>query len=97
MQTETAVAAAVGYAPKDTRHDIGLDPSITGFCHRNNIGKSSLYYLKAIGRAPRMTHVGRRVLIFPEDEDDWRRDIRENPLPEALRPAAQAALAKESA
>ncbi|MGS0626149.1 hypothetical protein ACU8YE_25250, partial [Ralstonia sp. VS2407] len=67
------------------------------FCDRNHIGKSSYFYLQAIGRAPKTTRVGRRVIIFPQAEAAWRQSIQDNPLPASLRRAAEAAAQMEAA
>ncbi|MET3411654.1 hypothetical protein [Methylobacterium sp. 1030] len=71
--------------------------SVPEFCARNKIGESSYFYLKAIGRAPKSTRVGRRVIIFPQDEAAWRQSIQDNPLPASLRRAAEAVAKKEAA
>jgi 3-methyladenine DNA glycosylase Mpg len=71
--------------------------SVPEFCDRNKIGESSYFYLRAIGRAPKSTRIGRRIIIFPQDEAAWRLSIQENPLPSSLRRAAEAAAEKEAA
>lgn len=71
--------------------------SVQEFCARNKIGESSYFYLKAIGRAPKSTRVGRRVIIFPQDEAAWRQSIQDTPLPASLRRAAEAVAKKEAA
>jgi predicted DNA-binding transcriptional regulator AlpA len=96
LQTETALAAATSQIHVN-RSDDTRALSVSEFCGRNQIGKSSYFYLLAIGRAPRSTRVGRRVIIFPQDEAAWRRSIQENPLPASLRRAAEAAAQKEAA
>src|SRR3978361_1985931 len=96
LQTETATAAAPSPI-QVVRSDDTRALSVSEFCDRNQIGKSSYFYLLAIGRAPRSTRVGRRVIIFPQDETVWRQSIQDNPLPASLRRAAEAAAQREAA
>ncbi|TGD94904.1 hypothetical protein [Methylobacterium nonmethylotrophicum] len=96
QQLDVVVAAAVDQSLTSRSVDTEMR-TIPEFCSRNRIGKSTFYYLVALGRAPEITTIGGRKLISPEDEAAWRRSIKENPLPSALRPAAQAALAEEAA
>jgi hypothetical protein len=96
LQTGTAIAAVPSSA-QFIRSDESRALSVSEFCDRNQIGKSSYFYLQAIGRAPKSTRVGRRVIIFPQDEAAWRQSIQDNPLPASLRRAAEAAAEKEAA
>lgn len=96
LQTETA-AALVASPVQIVRSDDTRALSVSEFCDRNQIGKSSYFYLQAIGRAPKTTRVGRRVIIFPQDEAAWRQSIQDNPLPASLRRAAEAAAQREAA
>jgi len=98
VQLRTATAAVSAASPVAVvRSDDTRALSVAEFCDRNQIGKSSYFYLQAIGRAPRSTRVGRRVIIFPQDEAAWRLSIQENPLPASLRRAAEAAAEMEAA
>jgi hypothetical protein len=50
--------------------------TIETFCEANKISKATYYWLKKQGKAPRETRYGkRRVLITPEAEADWRREL----------------------
>jgi hypothetical protein len=48
--------------------------SVQTFCDSNNISISTYYALKRAGKGPREMKVGKRILITPEAEDDWRRE-----------------------
>jgi hypothetical protein len=48
--------------------------SVESFCHSNGISIGLYYKLRGQGKGPRETRVGRRVLISPEAEADWRRE-----------------------
>ena len=96
LKTETAAASVINPI-QVIRSDDTRALSVTEFCDRNQIGKSSYFYLQAIGRAPKTTRVGRRVIIFPQDEMAWRQSIQDNPLPSSLRRAAEAAAQMEAA
>jgi hypothetical protein len=59
------------------------DLSVTGFRHRNGSASGpmsvKLYNsLRARGLGPKETIIGSKVVIFPEDEIEWRR-ARSNP------------------
>lgn len=90
-------ATAVSQPFQIIRSDETRAFSILEFCARNKIGDSSYFHLKIIGRAPRSTRIGRRVVIFPQDEAAWRQSIQDNPLPASLRRAAEAVAKKEAA
>ena len=96
LPAETTVAAN-SKPVRDFRVEDSGAYSISEFCFRNKIGESSYFYLKAIGRAPKTTRVGRRVIIFSQDETAWRQSIQDTPLPASLRRAAEAAAEKEAA
>jgi hypothetical protein len=51
--------------------------SIESFCQSNGISLRTYFALKHQGKAPREMKVGKRILITPEAEADWRR-AREN-------------------
>jgi hypothetical protein len=51
--------------------------SIESFCRANGISMTTYFVLKRKGKAPREMRAGKRVLITPEAEADWRRE-REN-------------------
>ena len=53
-------------------HDL---KTIEEFCEANRISESMFYKLKRMrpSQAPRMLKVGKRILITPEAEADWRR------------------------
>jgi hypothetical protein len=50
----------------DQLHDIGT------FCAANRISESYYFSLKRAGRGPREIKLGKRTLITPEAERDWR-------------------------
>ena len=89
VQTETAGETITGPI-QIIRSDGTRARSVAQFCDNNGFGKSSYYYLKIIGRAPKTTRVGRREVIFPQDEAAWRQSIQDDPLPASLRRAAEA-------
>ena len=45
---------------------------IATFCTANRISESYYYALKRAGRGPREIKLGKRVLISPQAESDWR-------------------------
>jgi hypothetical protein len=51
--------------------------SIESFCRANGISVTTYFVMKRKGKAPREMRVGKRVLITPEAEADWRCE-REN-------------------
>ncbi|WP_214289432.1 hypothetical protein, partial [Bacillus subtilis] len=57
LQTETA-AASVASPVQVIRSDDTRALTVSEFCDRNQIGKSSYFYLLAIGRAPKTTRIG---------------------------------------
>jgi hypothetical protein len=72
--------------------------TIDQFCRDNHFSRQTFYNLTAIGRAPTVMRIGKRVLISPEAEAAWRRDIAERPIlgrvrPEMKRLAAQSVAA----
>ena len=67
-----------------------LNPLPT-FWERNSVSKTSYYYLRRLGRAPREIHVGSKVLISPEAEAEWRKAMAENPITGSLRKLVLAA------
>jgi hypothetical protein len=46
---------------------------IESFCAANRISVGTYFNLKKQGKGPREMRVGKRVLISPEAEADWRR------------------------
>ena len=47
--------------------------TIDEFCENNRISRSAYYNLKKDGLGPREMRCGRKPIITPEAEDDWRR------------------------
>lgn len=47
--------------------------SIESFCRSNGISITTYFVLKRQGKGPREMKVGKRILITPEAEQDWRR------------------------
>ena len=47
--------------------------TIDEFCENNRIGRSTYYNLRKDGLGPREMRCGRKGIITPEAEDDWRR------------------------
>lgn len=47
--------------------------TIPAFCKANAISLSLYFRLKRKGAGPRETRIGRRVMISPEAEAEWRR------------------------
>lgn len=56
---------------------VGID----AFCELHRICRSSFYNLLKAGKAPRLTRIGRRVLITPEALAEWR-EAQTEPAPE---------------
>ena len=52
--------------------------TIKEFCINNGIKPTTYFALKKEGRGPREMRVGGKVMISPEAEIDWRREM-ENP------------------
>ena len=48
---------------------------VKSFCESNRICKGLFYELLKQGKGPRITKVGRRTLISPEAEQDWRQQM----------------------
>jgi hypothetical protein len=48
--------------------------SIESFCRSNGISLTTYFALKRQGKGPREMKVGKRILISPEAEADWRRE-----------------------
>jgi hypothetical protein len=48
--------------------------SIESFCRSNGISITTFFALKRQGKGPREMKVGKRILITPEAERDWRRE-----------------------
>jgi hypothetical protein len=64
------------------------------FLGRNGLCKTNFYYLKRMGRAPETICLGSKVMISPEAEAAWRKQMAENPIKGSLR---NHALAMEAA
>ncbi len=47
--------------------------SISEFCRRHGLGRTSYYELKKTGEAPREMRIGGRILISREAAEQWRR------------------------
>ena len=47
--------------------------SIESFCRANGISVTTYFVMKRQGKGPREMKVGKRILITPEAEADWRR------------------------
>lgn len=47
--------------------------SIPEWCEANRVSRGTYYNLKKAGKAPRVMQVGKRALISPEANDEWRR------------------------
>lgn len=54
--------------------------TIPVFCDRNAISKSAYHYLKRLGRSPKEIYIGTKVVISPDAEDEWRREMQANPI-----------------
>ena len=50
---------------------------VKSFCESNRICKGLFYELLKQGNGPRITKVGRRTLISPEAELDWRKQMEQ--------------------
>jgi hypothetical protein len=48
---------------------------IASFCAAHNISRSTFYNLVRAGKAPRLMHIGARVLISREAAADWRHEL----------------------
>jgi hypothetical protein len=48
--------------------------TIEDFCERNRISEAMYFKLKRLGKAPREMKLGKKILITPEAETDWRRE-----------------------
>ena len=44
------------------------------FCERNRMSEAMYFKLKRQGKAPREMKIGKKILITPEAEADWRRE-----------------------
>ena len=67
------------------------------FWRRNCLSKTQYYYLKRLGRGPRVIHIGTKEAVAPEAEAEWRREMAERPLKGDLREMVKAAEAKRDA
>jgi hypothetical protein len=65
--------------------------SLPTFWERNQVSKTTYYYLKRLGRGPRETIIGTKVAISPEDEAAWRHAMAERPVVGSLRKLVEAA------
>lgn len=52
----------------------GRPLSIPEFCTRNRISRAHFYNIAKAGIGPRVMRVGRRCLVTPEAEIEWRRE-----------------------
>ncbi|SEE08888.1 hypothetical protein SAMN05519104_5175 [Rhizobiales bacterium GAS188] len=71
----------------------GKSQTIFEFCQGEGIGRSSYYYLKAIGRAPDEMVMGDIIRISPEAKRRWRERMEREPVKGSLRELALAAKA----
>jgi hypothetical protein len=62
-----------------------------GFCADNGLSRTQAYYLQVIGRGPRTVRVGDKMLVSPEAERDWRREMEDRPIIGSLRKLAEQA------
>jgi hypothetical protein len=58
-----------------TRNTITYD--IPEFCYHHKISRSLFYKLKKLNLAPKLMHVGKRVLISEESAKAWRQQMEE--------------------
>ncbi len=54
--------------------------TIDRFCASAGISRAHYYRLKKIGRAPRLIHLGARVLISREAFAEWRASVEAKPV-----------------
>lgn len=50
--------------------------TIEEFCKANRIGRSLFFELQKTGRGPRVIKLGRRTIITPEAQTEWRRRMQ---------------------
>jgi len=62
-----------------------------GFCADNGLSRTQAYYLQVIGRGPRTVRVGDKMLVSPEAERDWRREMEDRPIIGSLQKLAEQA------
>jgi hypothetical protein len=69
------------------------DPLLTEaeFRERNNISRTSEYYLEVLGRGPDWIYIGTKKVLSLEAEAAWRREMQANPVRGDLRKMAEAA------
>jgi predicted DNA-binding transcriptional regulator AlpA len=48
--------------------------NILEFCQRHGISRSAFYKAIEAGQAPRLMHLGSRILVSKEAAEAWRRD-----------------------
>src|SRR5262245_61474916 len=54
--------------------------TIETFCDANAMSESTYYALKRDGLGPREIKIGKKILISPEAEAEWRREREDNPI-----------------
>ena len=57
--------------------------TISEWCDRNRISRSLFYILDRRGEAPQTFRVGKRRLVSPEADLDWRRELEAKAVREA--------------
>jgi len=50
---------------------------IPDFCYHHKISRSLFYKLKKLNLAPKMMHVGKRVLITEDSAREWRKKMEQ--------------------
>lgn len=52
--------------------------SITKFCKTYDISESFFYKLRKQGKAPKILKLGKRSIITPDAEQEWREEMEAN-------------------
>jgi hypothetical protein len=60
------------------------------FWARNGLSKTNYYYLKRMGRGPKVISLGTKDMVSSESEAAWRSSMAENPITGSLRKHALA-------
>jgi hypothetical protein len=58
---------------------------LPAFWVRNCLSKTQYYYLKRLGRGPRVMSIGTKEVVSPEAESEWRQEMISRPLKGDLR------------
>jgi len=67
-----------------------------GFCADNGLSRTQAYYLQVIGRGPRTVKIGDKMMVSPDAERDWRREMEDRPIVGSLRKLAEQARARKA-